>query len=273
MSKKRIGDYIDYDFHTPNTKEVREFLEKGSVESICSEWSNNDEFITPSGGLNFIFTTNKEWGKFIPTEEFKQLIGMTKKEETVVDKGKQEGYQLADGTYSSEYKIGDKFEVVDIPSRDKHYRYKAGDIITFTEDDTTENPYFDDGQCVGWNRLKAYKPTTPQASQTAFTKSSLKDGMIVTTRNGNVYTVTGDRLLREGGMYVLLEDINDDLTSVLDDVRSLDIISVQQTVTLFKRETESEVKQQRIAKELEFAEAKRERLIAHIERLKKNLQS
>lgn len=93
--------------------------------------------------------------------------------------------------------------------------------------------------------------------------------MIVTTRTGNVYTVTGDRLLREGGMYILLEDINDDLTSVLEDIRSLDIISVQRTEVLFDRQSEYK---QRIAKELEFAEAKRERLNAHIERLKKNLE-
>ena len=31
-------------------------------------------------------------------------------------------YKLADGSYSSEYKIGDKFEVVDVPSlADHHY--------------------------------------------------------------------------------------------------------------------------------------------------------
>lgn len=188
--KKRIGDYIDYDFHTPNTKEVREFLKKEFVVCEYPQLSrrNNDEFITPSGESNFIFTTNTDWGKFIPTEDFKQLIGMTKKEENVVDK--------------------------------------------------------------------------------AFTKAHLKDGMIVTTRNGNVYTVTGDRLLREGGMYLLLEDINDDLTSVLEDIRSLDIISVQRTEVLFDRQSEYK---RRIAKELEFAEAKRERLNAHIERLKANL--
>lgn len=100
-----------------------------------------------------------------------------------------------------------------------------------------------------------------------FTKADLKDGMICTTRGGSVYTVQGDRMTREGGMYMLLKDISDDLT--VDDLPALDIVSVQITLTVFERVDE---KQLAIQKELEFAKAKAERLAAHISVLESKLK-
>lgn len=100
-----------------------------------------------------------------------------------------------------------------------------------------------------------------------FTKADLKDGMICTTRGGSVYTVQGDRMTRDGGMYMLLEDISDDLT--VDDLPALDIVSVQITLTVFERVDE---KQLAIQKELQFAKAKAERLAAHISVLESKLK-
>ena len=100
-----------------------------------------------------------------------------------------------------------------------------------------------------------------------FTKADLKDGMVCTTRRGDKYIVQGDRMIREGGMYMLLEDINDDLT--VDDYSGLDIVSVQQTITVFERVDEKKLA---IQKELEFAKAKAERLAAHISVLESKLK-
>ena len=102
----------------------------------------------------------------------------------------------------------------------------------------------------------------------AFTKSDLKDGMICTTRNGKTYVVKGDRLVRDNGFYILTMHLADDLTMREYDIESLDIISVQQTITVFQREDK---KQLAIKKELEFAKAKAERLHAHIAVLESKL--
>ena len=98
-----------------------------------------------------------------------------------------------------------------------------------------------------------------------FTKADLKDGMVCTTRRGDKYIVQGDRMTSRGCMYMLLEDIDDDLT--VEDLPELDIVSVQQTV--FERADEKKLA---IQKELEFAKAKAERLAAHISVLESKLK-
>lgn len=99
-----------------------------------------------------------------------------------------------------------------------------------------------------------------------FIKADLKDGMICTTRRGDKYIVRGDRMIMDCGRYVLLKDISDDLT--VRGLSFLDIVSVQQTITVFERVDE---KQLAIQKELEFAKAKAERLAAHISVLESKL--
>lgn len=92
-------------------------------------------------------------------------------------------FKLADGTMSTDYKEGDKFVVVEASAY-----FRRGDIIALTEDDMTECPLF--GEVVypcHWNKLKAYKPQ--------FTKSDLKDGMVVTYRN------KGERVFMKGAFY------------------------------------------------------------------------
>lgn len=183
--KNQIKDYIDYDFHTPNTKEVWEFLKQNfELSGRYGEWENPHDYITTTYDKEKLYTTNTSWGEHISTEKFMFMIGMTKK-----------------------------------------------------------------------------------SSEKVFTKADLKDGMICTTRNGSVYTVDGDRMYREGGMYIAMDDINDDLT--VSNTGTLDIIKVVSPVVVFER---VDPKQQAIQKELELAEAKKQRLEAHINVLKSKLK-
>jgi len=98
-----------------------------------------------------------------------------------------------------------------------------------------------------------------------FTKADLKDGMVCTTRRGEKYIVQGNRMICKGTGYMMLEDINDDLT--ITGLDFLDIIYVHQQV--FNRVDQ---KQLAIQKELEFAKAKAERLAAHISVLEAKLK-
>lgn len=77
------------------------------------------------------------------------------------------GYKLADGTYSSQYKIGDKFVVV----HDKEDVFTLGSIVSLYDDDGTSAPKFklEEGGCayvlcdgkaggyLSWSKLEAYK--------------------------------------------------------------------------------------------------------------------
>lgn len=154
---------------------------------------------------------------------------------------------------------------MDVKGEQPHPCFDAGTIITFTEEDDSNCPYFDNKMPVKWYRLKAYKPQ--------FTKASLKDGMVVEYRNGWKRIVFEYKLLSDEGIGSELEYFNEDLT--YSNERAMDIVKVMfGGELLWQREedpTPKQLKQQRITKELEFAEAKRERLNAHIERLKANL--
>lgn len=123
------------------------------------------------------------------------------------------------------------------------------------------------GEYISTEKFMFMIGMTKKSSEKAFTKADLKDGMICTTRNGSVYTITGDRMYREGGMYIAMDDIKDDLT--VSNSGSLDIVKVVSPVVVFER---VDPKQQAIQKELEFAEAKKQRLENHINVLKSKLK-
>lgn len=77
VQKKQISDYIDYDFYTPNTEEVQEFLKMNfELSNRYNEWVSTHDFITPTYSKKELFTTDNNWGVFISTEQFKKLIGM-----------------------------------------------------------------------------------------------------------------------------------------------------------------------------------------------------
>ena len=80
--KKLLKDYFTEDFHTPNNKEVREYLEENFKVNEGDYWRADERFITSS--MRKCFTTATEFlttrnadGKFIDTETFKEIIGMT----------------------------------------------------------------------------------------------------------------------------------------------------------------------------------------------------
>ena len=173
------------------------------------------------GAGNEYFWTSEQDGSYyikLTKQEFKEKIGMNQ----------NQGHKLADGSYSGEYKIGDKFEVVNEGTFD------VGSVVEFIYNDDSSNPKFKSPSegawyCL-WEFLKPYKEPAKQ-----FTKSDLRGGMICTSRGGYTYTVQGDRMVRDGGMYMLLENIEDDLTVNGGD-NDLDIMKVEQPTVLFIRE-------------------------------------
>lgn len=88
--KKQIRDYIDYDFHTPNTREVQQFLKMNfELSDRYGEWESTHNFITPTYNKEALYTTNSDWGLFIPTDEFIELIGMEDVPDTSVSTKQQ----------------------------------------------------------------------------------------------------------------------------------------------------------------------------------------
>jgi len=66
-------------------------------------------------------------------------------------------YKLADGSYSDQYRVGDKFVMVDVG----HYHLSTGSVVELEDDDHSENPYFKNDEeseiCCSWWRMAAYK--------------------------------------------------------------------------------------------------------------------
>jgi hypothetical protein len=146
-------------------------------------------------------------------------------------------YRLADGTMSTDYKVGDKFVVVQVAAY-----FQRGDIITLTEDDMTKCPLFGAGENpCHWSKLEAYKPQ--------FTKSDLKDGMVVTYRNE-------EKRILIGGEFYEKVDSNWNSTSSIgryykdllrDGSRNLDIMKVEyMDKVLWEREEEETPEQKEI---------------------------
>lgn len=82
MSKKRIEDLIGYDFHTPNDDSIMKFL-ADNYETDCYSnalWDESDSYLTPSN--SGMYTSNTQWGSFIPMEDFKSIIGMVDSQPT-----------------------------------------------------------------------------------------------------------------------------------------------------------------------------------------------
>ena len=71
-------------------------------------------------------------------------------------------YELADGSMSTDYKIGDKFVSVDDGI------FPIGAIVVYTSEDNSDCPWFTqegrkyEGACYWW-RLKAYKEPSTEA--------------------------------------------------------------------------------------------------------------
>jgi hypothetical protein len=80
-------------------------------------------------------------------------------------------YKLADGSMSTDYKIGDKFVSVEEGA------FPIGAIVVYTEDDNSDCPWFtregrkSEGACFWW-RLKAYKEPSTEAPTKVSTEVS-----------------------------------------------------------------------------------------------------
>ncbi len=111
--KKLIKDYFTEDFYTLNTKEVRDYLEKHF--KVSDHWKDKQSYITPflSDGFNedtYFFTTNLRYAKFIDTETFKEIIGMTNAQTN-------KEFKLSDlvsGKHVVEYRDGNRRLVLDV---------------------------------------------------------------------------------------------------------------------------------------------------------------
>lgn len=146
-----------------------------------------------------------------------------------------EGYQLADGSWSSEYKVGDKF----LFSWNKQHKFRQGEVVVYIEDDDSDSPRFmnsseEKAYCY-WSSLSKYKSEeSMDLSINTFKKEDLKTGMRVTCRNGEVYvvllnTTEGDVLCKfDGGFNWLGDYNNEDLIMEDGDCPEYDIIKIQE---------------------------------------------
>lgn len=215
-----MGKVFDEDFYTDDFDQdmIDYLVDSGWVvqDNDSRDARVDNLYLRFGSSQGYFWTTDNSYdfnlGKLLTKQQFKEKIGMTT------------GYKLADGSYSSKYKVGDKFEVVRVPNLSEHYNRRVGSIITLIDDDGTDSPYFDDEFiCVGWHRLKPYKEPAKQ-----FTKSDLLDGMRVLHRDGYERVVLGDKLYvhytnsLEHRAY--LSEFQLDLTYV--DGPSMDIIKV-----------------------------------------------
>lgn len=155
-------------------------------------------------------------------------------------------YKLADGSTSNGYKEGDRFLVVS----ETHYYFDRGDEVILAENDGSGYPYFqrqgEFEKSCSWNKL------TP-ISKKKFTKADLKDGMVVTYRDGS------ERIFFDGEFFedctkklfrrCLLGSFDCDLTS--PDHPDLDIMSVSYMKELLWGREEEETPEQKEIKRLE----------------------
>lgn len=96
------------------------------------------------------------------------------------------GYELADGTLSTEYKIGDKFIL-----NENHHVFRKGDTLELFKQDFSDCPKFKGPVRAHHCHWRILIPVKKQ-----FTKSDLKDGMKVVCRDSE------DTLFFLGGILI-----------------------------------------------------------------------
>lgn len=164
-----------------------------------------DRFVADGAGSMYHYAINDynyfEWyfDNLCPTNSLERNATKYTYEQ-IMEEEMNKGYQLADGSWSSEYKIGDKFIVTDGSTV-----FTRGSIISFYRDDNTAKPCFklvngrsffqncdgEDGGYISWIRLTPYKEEkdTSKFDIKEFKIADLKTGQRVTLENGDVYTV------------------------------------------------------------------------------------
>ena len=123
----------------------------------------------------------------------------------------------------AKFKIGDKVKVISCYNADSIKREYIGKIFTIQE----VNP---DKRCMNMSTHYSFKEDCPyiffegELELVKFTKSDLKNNMVVTFKNGFRGLVV-DNIIIGNSFYCDLSDYNDDLTTK-DNFTSLDIIKV-----------------------------------------------
>ena len=135
------------------------------------------------------------------------------------------------------FKVGDKVKVVDCEIHGSYCR-NLGKIFTIRKINkyNIEYPYVLKGTDERFGDNELIKLQEKQ-----FTKADLKNGDIVTYRNGNKRTVISGKLIDENGMGAkYLRSYNDRMEDE-DGYRNLDIVKVERPIkyeTVFKRKEE-----------------------------------
>lgn len=129
------------------------------------------------------------------------------------------------------FKVGDKVKVI----AEKHgHEFDIGEIVRIEE--VSDRGY----KCSSLKKNELWWMGEDEFVEWKFTKSDLKDGDIVTYRNGLKKIVSGDKLWENDDLFTPLRYYTEDLKDV-DGEEEYDIVKVERPVkyeTLFERKEE-----------------------------------
>lgn len=130
------------------------------------------------------------------------------------------------------FKVGDKVKVI---ARKYGHHFNIGEIVKITQINKS------DYTCESFNKHDIWWLKDNEVAEVKFTKSDLKDGDIVTYRNGNKRIVISGKLIDENGMGTKYLRSYDDQIKDKNGCRNLDIVKVERPVkyeTVFERKEE-----------------------------------
>lgn len=137
------------------------------------------------------------------------------------------------------FKVGDRVKLVNISESEKRSIYGKEYINALNKIFTIKNIYDNNWAKLKETIISPYLSDLELISE-QFTKSDLKDGDIVTYRNGEKRTIKGNRLVNEDGITTnILINYDDDLTQ--KNVKENSIVKVERPVqyeTVFERKEE-----------------------------------
>lgn len=130
------------------------------------------------------------------------------------------------------FKVGDKVKVI---ARKYGHHFNIGEIVKITQINKS------DYTCESFNKHDIWWLKDNEVAEVKFTKSDLKDGDIVTYRNGNKRIVISGKLIDENGMGAKYLRSYDDQIKDENGCRNLDIVKVERPIkyeTVFERKEE-----------------------------------
>ncbi len=130
------------------------------------------------------------------------------------------------------FKVGDEVKVI---ARIHGHHFNIGEIVKIIQINKS------DYTCESFNKHDIWWLKDNEVAEVKFTKSDLKDGDIVTYRNGNKRIVISGKLIDENGMGTKYLRSYDDQIKDKNGCRNLDIVKVERPVkyeTVFERKEE-----------------------------------